>query len=922
MSTSSGSGEEIDTLALKTQPDREPPPSAEEFPRGTTVDRYVILDRLGKGGMGSVYSAYDPQLDRRVALKFLHRWLQSDASDGADGPEGFTARLVREAQAMGRLSHPNVVAVYDVGVSEGGRVFLAMEMVEGGTLVSWLEERKPGWRDVLQVFCEAGEGLAAAHRAGVIHRDFKLDNVLMGVDGRPRVMDFGVARTAERELRVTRPESGGLPALVLGVESLSGVALHEGSRLTLTGTFLGTPGYMAPEQYGDAGVDERADVFAFCATLYRALYGERAFEGESFEQIAAATLQGRVRAVPRGSTVPAWVWRILLRGLAVDRDARPRSMHELLVALRSDPAKRRRRWLAAGALVAASCLVAAGAHQAGQRRVQECRAAAGQLRGVWDAPRRATIERAFRATGVAYADDTWARVDGEVGRYARAWADEATVACLETAVRHERSEAMFDLQRTCLDDRLDELRALTDTLAAADAKTVELAVQAAGALTPIAPCASLERLGASDRLPADASSRTEIRALQGEVAAAKALVDSGKEVQGLERLTKVARRVDATGYGPLMVSFALAKGRADAAGDPQAAADDFLRAALMADAHKLDQRKAEALIELGDQAHALARFDDSHRWMLLASAAIDRLGGDATLEATRDVREGWVYACETKYDLAVPLFERALERARAAHLDVPLLVARAHSGLGDAFAAQDRDEAAIEHMRVALKTVEGAYGARHPAVAELTVNLATTQLDSHHVSDALATALAAQASLDAAARRGDIPPTSGRIGDAARTVGLALLRSGRAAEAAPQLAHAVDVYRADDKESDEMALAATELAEAQRVLGNPAAAIARLDDAAKIEARVVRIPAETIAGTLAVRGRIALDRGATLEALQLAERAFEVLKSDELARARSALALARRGDLKEPGKARALAQETTGVFGGILAELP
>ncbi len=919
--------EEMDTLAIppplgdEEPPPVEPAPAEAEFPRGTVVDRYVVLDPLGTGGMGFVYSAYDPQLDRRVALKFLHKHLQFEAGAGDERPEDFTARLVREAQAMGRLSHPNVVAVYDVGVSGDGRVFLVMEVVDGGTLGDWLKAQKPGWREVLRVMCEAGDGLAAAHRAGVIHRDFKLDNVLMGSDGRPRVVDFGVARTDARDVRVTRSRSHEPSRALPGdLGSLSGMT---SPRLTQTGALMGTPGYMAPEQYGgDVEIDERADVFAFSAALYRALYGERAFEGESVEQIAEATIQGCVRAAPKGSPVPTRLRRALLQGLSADRTARPQSMEELLEALRADPAKRRRRWLAVGALALAAVAAGVGVREAGLRKIRACRELGRQVESAWGTPQKATIRRAFDATGVAYAPDTWTRVEREVDRYANAWGSEIEGACVATRVRHERSEATLGLQRACLDDRLDELHALADALSAADAKTIEKAVQAAGALTPVALCANLDRLSVSDRLPGEASARREIRALQSEVAAAKAQVDAGKEARGLELLSNIAQRVEATGHGPLRVAFALAKGRAEAAGDPSAAAADYQQAALLADAHRLDPQRAEALIELGTQAHALAQFDDSHRWALLSSAAIERMGGDAALEVLRDVREGWTYGCEAKYDAAVPLFERALERARGAGLEAPELVASAHSGLADALAAQDRSADALDHMRVALQTVKDAYGAQHPAVAEQMINLATTELGLDRLNDALETASAAQTMLDAAAQRGDIPPASGRIGDAVRTVGVALLRLGRPREASDRLTRALDVYRAGGKESDEMALAASQLAEARRVLGERQPAIALLDEATEIQGRVPNIPPETVAGTLAVRGRIALDRGEPVQALELAARAFTVLGSKQLETAQAALAQAHEPGARDRLRRRRIDEQARELFEGILAQLP
>ena len=323
-----------------------PEERAVDVPSGPMVaGRYVLLDRLGQGGAGAVFAAYDSELHRRVALKFV----RGRAVEGDSG--SWRARLLREAKAMARLSHTNVVTLYDVCVSSQGEVFLAMELVEGGTLTRWLRERPRGWREIVAMLCDAGEGLAAAHRAGMIHRDFKPDNVLLGADGRLRVTDFGLARSAEAPTNDVSPTQAPTGPSPLAATSLA--------QLTLTGSVMGTPGYMAPEQYTSPGsVDARADVFAFCATLYRALYGVKPFEGDTFEQVARSTLLGQVRRPPKGSRVPAWVGRVVTSGLATRREVRPASMDELLRVLRKEPA--RLRWLVAGVAAVAIGALALG----------------------------------------------------------------------------------------------------------------------------------------------------------------------------------------------------------------------------------------------------------------------------------------------------------------------------------------------------------------------------------------------------------------------------------------------------------------------------------------------------------------------------------------------------------------------------------
>ncbi len=311
--------------------------------RGATVGRYVVLQMVGAGGMGIVYAAYDPELDRKVALKLLRG--DSRSSETTTG----RTRLQREAQAMARLQHPNVIAVHDVGTFRD-RVFVAMEFVEGQTLTRWLSPRRSA-KEVLDQFLLAGEGLVAAHAAGLVHRDFKPDNVLVGDDGRVRVMDFGLARPAGEWVPVG-------DVAVTDQTSDSSVS-HDAfaTPLTRTGALMGTPAYMAPEQHVGLAADARSDQFSYCVALYEGLYGERPFRGDSLAALAFDVTQGKVGPARAGPQVPGWVRRVLLRGLAVEPEKRWPGMDALLAALRADPREKRRRWFAAAAVTA---LVAGG----------------------------------------------------------------------------------------------------------------------------------------------------------------------------------------------------------------------------------------------------------------------------------------------------------------------------------------------------------------------------------------------------------------------------------------------------------------------------------------------------------------------------------------------------------------------------------
>jgi hypothetical protein len=314
----------------------------------TRLGRYAIEELLGEGGMGRVYRARDTQLGRPVALKLVR---------GGDPEHSgqLATRLMREAQAMARLSHPNVVNVYDAGTLEG-QLFVAMELVPGATLAVWVREPRP-WREILARFIEAGRGLAAAHEAGIVHRDFKPANVFLGSDGRVRVGDFGLARLHEELESTSRPA----PA----ARDIAATSQAE-TNLTQTGVAIGTPAYMAPEQFRGATADARTDQFSFCVALYRALYGVHAFAAAGLADLAGAVTAGKVQPPPAGTAVPPRLFRVLRRGLSVAPDDRYASMAVLLMELERVPRRTwsRRTQIAAGAgvgLVIAAAVAAGGA---------------------------------------------------------------------------------------------------------------------------------------------------------------------------------------------------------------------------------------------------------------------------------------------------------------------------------------------------------------------------------------------------------------------------------------------------------------------------------------------------------------------------------------------------------------------------------
>jgi len=297
-----------------------------EIRHGTKIGRFVVVGELGKGGMGVVYAAHDRELDRQVALKVLRAAAATDEE---------RTRMLREGQAMARVTHPNVITVYEVG-AEGSIVFLAQELLDAGTLGGWLEGRR-SQAEIIAKFVAAGRGLAAAHAAGLVHRDFKPDNVLLGTDGRVRVADFGLARalaTDEGPAAATRANMA---------RAQLDLSRSPMSPLTRTGAVMGTPMFMAPEQHLGERADERSDQFSFCVALYHALYGDWPFAGKTAVALADAVIEGRLQRPPRGHHVPARLRQLLVRGLATTPADRYPSMEALLAELTRPPSRTLRR---------------------------------------------------------------------------------------------------------------------------------------------------------------------------------------------------------------------------------------------------------------------------------------------------------------------------------------------------------------------------------------------------------------------------------------------------------------------------------------------------------------------------------------------------------------------------------------------------
>jgi eukaryotic-like serine/threonine-protein kinase len=692
-----------------------------DLKRGAQVGRYFVIAKLGSGGMGVVYSAYDPDLERKVALKLLL------ADSGLEVGEART-RLMREAQALARISHPNLLTIYDVGAFGEG-VFLAMEHVDGGTLRTWLRKARRPWRALLKPFLAAGEGLSAAHAAGLVHRDFKPDNVLIAKDGRIRVSDFGLVR---------QPAGGSGRSVSLADLPVASQPWETPS----TRAGVGTPRYMSPEQFHGLPVDARSDQFSFCVALYEALFAELPFEGNSSAEIQLSKFEGKFRPPPPNSRVPQRIRLALLRGLSPDPDRRFPSLDALLAVLRRDPS---RSWQAGVAVAAAGVVVAVAsslvaAYLAAGQRSRLCRGAEAKLVGIWDAGAREAMRRAFVATGKPNAADVWQRTEGTLDRYAREWAAAHQDACEATRIRGEQSEELMDVRMACLSQRFQEFSSLTALFASADARVVEKAIDAAHALSPLEPCSAGTALANRVPPPADGTTRKRVDDLRLVLAHAKALRDAGKYPQGLAVATEAAASARTINYRPVEAEawYALADAQ-DRVGRYKAAEESLIRSLAAAEAGRHDRAAAQAAVLLSYVVgFDLGRHPEGLSWSEVAWGKIERIGGDPELDSRLHNYVGAVRWDEADYDGAATHFARAVEvLGRAEGAESPQLAGPLNN-LGLIYQGRADYSRAEAYYQQALTIGEKTYGPDSADTTPMISNLGDLRLEEGRPEEATA----------------------------------------------------------------------------------------------------------------------------------------------------------------------------------------
>jgi eukaryotic-like serine/threonine-protein kinase len=750
--------------------------------RGDAVGRYLVVEMLGRGGMGVVYRAYDPDLDRAIALKMLR--IESDSGSASDKER---TRLLREAQAMARLSHPNVIAVHDVGLAEGA-IFVAMEYVDGSTLRAWLTEQSRGWREVLAAYLQAGRGLAAAHAAGIVHRDFKPDNVMIERPradvhevGRVRVLDFGLARASGD------PDA----AETTSTDVIrSGNASSLDRSLTVEGAVLGTPAYMSPEQHVGANVGPLSDQFSFCVALYEALYGHRPFAGDTLARLAYAVTQGEIDEPRGGHDVPRFVHAAIVRGLSTKSVDRFPTMEALLDALDRDPRRTRRRWALGVGSIAVVAGVLAVSHGASAPPAV-CTGADDRVRTIWNEERKEALARTFAGTHAPFADDVLAALTRAVDARASAWVEAHTRACRATRITGEQSEALLDLRNACLDRRLRELDAVLKRLSQADTDVVVRAVDAVERLEPVEACDDTSRLGARMGPPTDPDLAEAVAQREQGLADVVALLGVGDYDEAAKHIATIVDGALELDHPPLSARVLALQAEAQSnTGETRSAADTYRLALEQAIVAADDVAASDTAREL---AHVvgfrLAEHERGLEWLRVAQALLRRAGDDAAREATIAMTEGAILVGASKYDEAIAAHERG-RRYWEEHDPNAASLARILDSIGAAERSRGNAEEAIALHRRALEIKRHHYGSAHPEVSATLRELA----NALGFTKAFAEALDAQQQVLEIERRAR-GERNERVAVVLDDIGRSLRNLGRTDEAIEHHRRALEIWR-------------------------------------------------------------------------------------------------------------------------------
>ena len=719
------------------------------------------------------------------------------------------------------------------------------------------------WSDVLEVLLASGRGLAAAHAHGLVHRDFKPDNVMIGADGRVRVMDFGLVRAAVSLSSESVEETGSgahmsaamaraaledLPHMHASLDGGSAFTSH----LTMAGALLGTPAYMAPEQLRGEEADARADQFSYCVVLWQCLYGDRPFAGDTPLAVLFAISHAQFRETPNTRGVPTWIRRALERGLSAEPASRWPDMPSLLRALTDDPKVRRRPYVFGGlALAAVGAVTAAVIVLQPDPPPPPCEHAGEEIQQLWSDARKSELEATFTGSKLIYADESWARVAAELDDWSTRWVSARRDACEATEVRREQSPELLDLRMACLDQQLQRFGALVDVLADADATVIEKAIEAVEALPTLEVCADRSWLTAAVRPPEDTELAASVERVRQNIARAEALTDGGKPNDALPIAEQAEARARDLGWQPLLAEAATTLARVQQERGEFAKSRAAFEAAYFAarrGGHDEVTLRAISLL-IYTLGVGLGEFDTASAWIQHALAEADRVGRpdltgevytsigihhyvrgemreaaaafEHALELHTDAKSTGLASAHLNYGTILIYIDPARRKQAFEELDLGLtmmleivgeqhpIVANALSNYATVHGMLDEHEAAIELLERALVIDVKALGESHPMTALVELNLATnlSRLDSPE---------SAQRGLELAERslvthRQVFGDQHTRVAESERAVGRALLDLDRPVDARPHFDTALAIWRSTFDEGHGQVVATKQL---------------------------------------------------------------------------------------------------------------
>lgn len=528
-------------------------------PPAIKLERFTLLERVGAGGMGEVYSAYDERLDRKVAIKLVKNSIQASSQAGE--------RLIREARILAKLSHPNVVQVYDTGVVEG-QVYIAMEFIHGQTMTRWLQSldslsEQERMRAVGEKLVAAGRGLEAAHRAGLAHRDFKSDNILVGKDGRVCVVDFGLARARDGHALARRGDATPVPPNRQQARTQARAPDFEDATAPLTpeDALVGTPAYMAPEVLRREIADQHSDQFSFCVVLYEALHGHRPFVGTTIKELLGAINSGEIPVGALDRAVPLPVRRALRRGLSAVPNHRFTDMGQLLYELENWPHRRRRLWMAM-ALALAVALGSALAYAyvrtpSGQPAPYDCTRADDQLEAWWRQQSLPELRASVTSTGHAYADVAWPDMEASLVAYVRDLHTMHRTICRDRSEGRD-SDTRSDKRSLCLRQREKRLHHAVEMFGRSGQpdKLVEMLAR----LPPVEECGDDHALAILPTVPTDPRQKARLEQLADRLGHAQSLFALGRQREAYDEAKILVQETWSLGDNPLTARASLLAG--------------------------------------------------------------------------------------------------------------------------------------------------------------------------------------------------------------------------------------------------------------------------------------------------------------------------------------------------------------------------